>query len=188
MIKMPEVLVLTRAARNAKDDSERLLKLQTHIGKLIEDKFDVAGGERGVEVRFGDVEEFKQWSNEPAGEYPHRAPVPHGPKRIPIVRIVAIGRNGGDRNPNHRFYLLCGLNDEGKIEAGEWFGYTAEGSAYVPFIYRDGRIHGTTEGSWSERINLDGKNILVGTMFTVFAEPGSDDADSTFEITSCSVY
>ena len=107
-----------------------------------------------------------------------------------IVRVVAVFRDGGHSNKNYSLVLLCGINESHQIEDGEWMGYIKNDDVFYPFILRDGKsfFYGYEEHSF-ERTNIGQGSIEMGRFFTIWSQPGENEAEeSTYEVVSCHVY
>lgn len=106
-----------------------------------------------------------------------------------IVRIVAEHREGGSRLPDYKFYLVCGLDDKNKVALGEWVGYLKNESVYYPFILQNETcFYGGDEPEY-ELINISSKNIVVGEVFTISNQPGSEEEwEAIYEVTHCHEY
>ena len=95
-----------------------------------------------------------------------------------IVRVVAqaINENPFDENKGYSYFLLCGLNDQNELEAGEWMGYMKQNGFIQPFVLQDGKklVYGNIEGLQSiqhlERTNIYSKAVLPDEYFTVNAD------------------
>jgi hypothetical protein len=102
-----------------------------------------------------------------------------------FVRVVAHCCEGAYVDKNHKFTLLCGIDDDKhRIEDGEWMGYIKYDGVFYPFILEDGRscFYGYEKHS-AQRTNIGEKVIQEGTQFTVFGEPGTKD-EYVFKIAS----
>lgn len=49
---------------------------------------------------------------------------------MPIVRIVAVSKEGGHTYKNYRIVLVCHINQNNRISEGEWFGLHNESVSY----------------------------------------------------------
>lgn len=52
-----------------------------------------------------------------------------------IVRVVAVYRDKGQREPSSTTTLLCGLDDAGNVVEGQWMGFSMDEGIRYPFIW-----------------------------------------------------
>ena len=91
-----------------------------------------------------------------------------------IIRLAAHLSDGEQKAGNYRLFLLCGIQSDGTIAAGEWMGYTHNNNQHWPFLLRrspvDCLFFGTEEDYWEPTDLLEDK-VFVGRRFKVSSSP-----------------
>ena len=109
-----------------------------------------------------------------------------------IVRVSAAYKEGGHSHQDYKLVLVCGIDKQRKVVAGEWMGYAQNGTIYYPFIFKANEpsefLYGGEE-NYSEPTNLSRATIEAGALFTVFNPEDETPAwESTYEIVSFHAY
>ena len=109
---------------------------------------------------------------------------------MPIVRIVAISKEGGHAYKDYKIVLVCQINENGHISDGEWFGCVYFESVSYPFVLQNGsRLFYGYEKNEFEPTNIGSRTIAEGEYFTVSSAPNTnDDSEGIYQITSIHRY
>lgn len=89
-----------------------------------------------------------------------------------FVRITANYQGGGHVDADYRIVIQCVIDDNSRIADGEWMGYSRCEQTTYPFVLRRHRelFYGGEE-PFSERTNLEDRDIVIGEYFTVLNDP-----------------
>lgn len=105
---------------------------------------------------------------------------------MPVVRVIAVSKEGGHAYKDHKVVVLCQINERSRISDGEWFGFVKNETISYPFVLQKGErlFYGYDEHSY-ELTNIGTRTIAAGEYFTIRSAPGSkEEAESVYEITS----
>lgn len=109
---------------------------------------------------------------------------------MPIVRIVAVSKEGGHTYKDYRIMLVCHINQNKRISEGEWFGCFKFDSVSYPFVLQSGNrlFYGHKENTF-EPTNIGSRTIVEGEYFTVSSAPNTnDESEGVYQITSVHQY
>lgn len=109
---------------------------------------------------------------------------------MPIVRIVAVSKEGGHSYKDYKIVLVCQINEVGRISEGEWFGCVQFESVSYPFVLQNGNklFYGYEEHTF-EPTNIGSRTIAAGEYFTVSSAQNTDDkSEGVYQITSVHRY
>lgn len=104
---------------------------------------------------------------------------------MPIVRVVAVSKEGGHLYKDYKIMLVCQINDDGRIAEGEWFGCVKFESISYPFVLQNGNrlFYGYEENTY-EPTNIGSRLIAEGEYFTVSSAPNTnDESEGVYQIT-----
>lgn len=109
---------------------------------------------------------------------------------MPIVRIVAVSKEGGHAYEDYKIVLVCQINEDRRISEGEWFGCVESEAVSYPFVLQNGdKLFYGYEKNAFESTNIGKRTIAKGEYFTLTSKPNTnDDSEGVYQITSVHTY
>ena len=107
-----------------------------------------------------------------------------------VVRIVAVPRDSGHTYDDYTIVLLCGLDDNGYIVNGEWYGCVRNEAETLPFVLQRGErfFYGGEDQNFTHT-NIGTRPIGTGSYFAVFGSATEDEEEEyIYQIKSCHAF